>query len=442
MFPVTETDNLRGSGFASCAHARAVMTWEANVSAFDNPVHIDLKSIDDFARGLPARAKMMLSIISNLPHGTLTLRTPDGRVGKVGGNAPGPEAQLVLNNWKLPGRAFSGGTIGIAESYMDGDWESPDVTTLLELFVVNQKEGERLASSTNWLLNAMQRLRHWLNDNTRSGSKRNIAAHYDLGNAFYKQWLDPSMTYSSAMFTSGANDLESAQSAKYRALARDTGIGPNDHVLEIGCGWGGFAEFAAREIGCRVTGLTISKEQLKFARERIEKAGLTDKVEFKFQDYRDETGKYDRIASIEMFEAVGEKHWPVFFGKVRDCLKPGGTAGLQIITINEESYPQYRRQPDFIQRYIFPGGMLPTPQIVRALGAEQGLAYLRERVFPQDYARTLAEWRTRFWSAWPRIAPLGFDERFKKMWEFYLHYCEAGFRSEYIDVRQLILKAE
>lgn len=409
---------------------------------FDNPVHIDLKSIDEFARGLPARAKLMLSIVAGLPRGTLTLRTPDGRVARVGGNTPGPEAQLVLNNWKLPGRAFSGGTIGIAESYMDGDWESPDVTTLLELFVVNQNEGERLASSTNWLLNAVQRLRHWLNDNTHSGSRRNIAAHYDLGNAFYKQWLDPSMTYSSAMFTSGANDLESAQNAKYRALARDTGIGPDDHVLEIGCGWGGFAEFAAREIGCRVTGLTISQEQLKFARERIEKAGLSDKVEFKFQDYRDETGKYDRIASIEMFEAVGEKHWPVFFGKVRDCLKPGGTAGLQIITINEKSYPQYRRQPDFIQRYIFPGGMLPTPQIVRALGAEQGLAYLRERVFPQDYARTLAEWRTRFWSAWPKIAPLGFDERFKKMWEFYLHYCEAGFRSEYIDVRQLILKAE
>lgn len=409
---------------------------------FDNPEKLDPESIGDFARGLPTRARMMLSVIANLPRGTLVLRTPEGRVIKVGGNGPGPEARLALNNWKLPGRALSGGTIGVAESYIDGDWESPDVTTLLELFVVNQDEGDKIAGTASWIVNAFQRLRHWFNDNTRTGSKRNIAAHYDLGNAFYKQWLDPSMTYSSALFTGGANDLETAQNAKYRALARDTGIGPNDHVLEIGCGWGGFAEFAAREIGCRVTGLTISKEQLRFARNRIEKAGLSDKVEFKFQDYRDETGQYDRIASIEMFEAVGEKYWPVFFGKVRECLKPGGTAGLQIITINEESYPRYRRQPDFIQRYIFPGGMLPTPQIVRALGAEQGLAYLRERVFPQDYARTLAEWRNRFWSAWPKIAPMGFDDRFKKMWEFYLHYCEAGFRSEYIDVRQLVLKAE
>ncbi|MEZ5811206.1 MAG: cyclopropane-fatty-acyl-phospholipid synthase family protein [Rhizobiaceae bacterium] len=409
---------------------------------FDNPVHLDLKSIDEFARGLPARARMMLSVVANLPRGTLTVRTPEGRVARIGGKAPGPEAQIVLNNWKLPQRAFAGGTIGVAESYMDGDWESPDVTSLLELFVINQEQGDRLAGAANWFVNAIQRMRHWLNENTRTGSKRNIAAHYDLGNAFYKQWLDPSMTYSSALFGGGANDLESAQNAKYRALARDTGIGPGDHVLEIGCGWGGFAEFAAREIGCKVTGLTISREQLEFARQRIHKAGLADRVEFKFQDYRDETGTYDHIASIEMFEAVGEKYWPVFFGKVRDCLEPGGTAGLQIITINEKSYPHYRRQPDFIQRYIFPGGMLPTPEIVKRLGAEHGLAQLRERVFPQDYARTLAEWRGRFWTAWPNISRLGFDERFKKMWEFYLHYCEAGFRAEYIDVRQVVMKAE
>ncbi len=408
---------------------------------FDNPVKLDLNSLEGFARGLPARARMMLAIITGLPRGTLTLRTPDGRVATVKGDAPGPEAQIVFNNWKLPGRAMAGGTVGVAESYMDGDWESPDVTTLLELFVVNQKEGDKIAGGASRLLNALQRLRHWFNDNTRTGSRRNIAAHYDLGNAFYEQWLDSTMTYSSALFGGGTNDLETAQNAKYRALARDAGIGPDDHVLEIGCGWGGFAEFAAREIGCKVTGLTISNEQLAFARERIAGAGLSDRVEFRFQDYRDETGKYDRIASIEMFEAVGEKYWPVFFGKMKECLTPGGTAGLQIITINEKSYPLYRRQPDFIQRYIFPGGMLPTPVILRKLGADQGLSYLKERVFPQDYARTLAEWRARFRAAWPTIKPLGFDERFKKMWEFYLHYCEAGFRSEYIDVRQLVWRA-
>ncbi len=415
---------------------------ESDVRAFDNPVTLDRSSVGEFSRGLPARARMMLSVIAGLPRGTLVLRTPEGRIARIGGNGPGPEAELTLNNWNLPARAISAGTIGVAESYMDGDWESPDVTSLLELFVVNREEGDRLAGAANWFVNAVQRMRHWLNENTKTGSKRNIAAHYDLGNSFYREWLDPTMTYSSALFARGANDLESAQKAKYRALARDTGIGPDDHVLEIGCGWGGFAEFAASEIGCKVTGLTISREQLEFARQRIEKAGLADKVEFKFQDYRDETGKYDHIASIEMFEAVGEKYWPVFFNKVKDCLKPGGTAGLQIITINEDSYPAYKRQPDFIQRYIFPGGMLPTPSILKSLGAEHGLAYLTERVFPQDYARTLAEWRNRFWASWPRIAPLGFDERFKKMWEFYLHYCEAGFRSEYIDVRQVILKAE
>jgi cyclopropane-fatty-acyl-phospholipid synthase len=404
-------------------------------------VRLDKTNLAEIAAGLPARARMVLSAAIALPRGLLKVRIPDGRKLIVGGNAPGPEAELVLHNWNLPGRAFSGGTIGLAESYMDGDWESPDVTSFLELFVVNREAGEQMAGSANWLINAAQRIRHWPNENTRKGSKRNISAHYDLGNAFYKEWLDPSMTYSAALFSTGANDLEDAQAAKYRALARDTGIGPKDHVLEIGCGWGGFAEFAAREIGCRVTGLTISREQHDFARERIAKAGLSETVEIKLQDYRDENGKYDRIASIEMFEAVGEKYWPVFFGKVKDCLKAGGTAGLQIITINEGAFQLYRKRPDFIQRYVFPGGMLPTPSILKSLGAEQGLAYLRERVFPQDYARTLVEWRERFRASWEKVVPLGFDERFKKLWEFYLHYCEAGFRAEYIDVRQVIYRA-
>lgn len=384
---------------------------------------------------------MVLRAAMAIPYGTLTVRLPDGRTARLGGNGPGPDAILHMHNWRLPARAFSGGTVGVAESYMDGDWESPDVTSFLELFIVNREAGEKVAGGANWLVMTLQRIRHWFNENTHTGSKRNISAHYDLGNAFYGQWLDPSMTYSSALYETGANDLESAQAAKYRALARDTGIGPNDHVLEIGCGWGGFAEFAAREIGCRVTGLTISREQLDFARQRIQKAGLSERVELKFQDYRDETGTYDRIASIEMFEAVGEKYWPVFFGKLRDCLRPGGTAGLQIITIEEQGFELYRNRPDFIQRYVFPGGMLPTPTILKRLGSEHGLSFLRERIFPQDYARTLAEWRQRFWASWQSIRPLGFDERFKKLWEFYLYYCEAGFRAEYIDVRQVVYKA-
>lgn len=404
-------------------------------------IKLDRSNFAKITRKLPIRARMVLGVAMELPRGSLTVQTPEGQVLKVGGNGPGPDAFLVLKNWNLPGRAFSQATIGVAESYMDGDWDSPDLTSFLELFVVNEDAGEKVAGGANWFLTAIQRFRHWLNDNTRAGSQRNISAHYDLGNGFYAQWLDPSMTYSSALYSTGANDLESAQIAKYRALAQDTGIGPNDHVLEIGCGWGGFAEFAAREIGCKVTGLTISREQHDFAKARIARAGLTEKVDIKFQDYRDETGRYDRIASIEMFEAVGEKHWPAFFGKVKDCLRTGGTAGLQIITIKEGAFDRYRARPDFIQRYVFPGGMLPTPSLLRSLGADHGLTFARERIFAQDYARTLAEWRTRFWGSWEKIVPLGFDERFKKLWEFYLHYCEAGFRAEYIDVRQVVYTA-
>ena len=412
-----------------------------DVSGESSAIRLDAANFAEVTRGLPARARMMLSVAMALPRGSLTVRTPEGLVVEMGGNAPGPHGEVILHNWNLPGRAFTGATIGVAESYMDGDWESPDVTTLLELFVINEEAGETVAGGASWLLTALQRVRHWINQNTRTGSQRNISAHYDLGNAFYKEWLDPSMTYSSALYSTGANDLESAQAAKYRALAQDAGIGPDDHVLEIGCGWGGFAEFVAREIGCRVTGLTISREQYDFARARIARAGLSDRVDIKFQDYRDETGRYDRIASIEMFEAVGEKYWPVFFGKVKDCLKAGGTAGMQIITIKEHAFQRYRARPDFIQRYVFPGGMLPTPSILKALGADHGLTFARERIFPQDYARTLAEWRTRFRGSWEKIVPLGFDDRFRKLWEFYLHYCEAGFRAEYIDVRQVIYKA-
>ncbi|SFJ47335.1 SAM-dependent methyltransferase [Aerobium aerolatum] len=414
-----------------------------NTNSTQNSAAIRLtpSNFSEATRHLPARARMVLNVAMGLPRGALTVQTPEGNLFRVGGNGPGPEAHIVLRNWRLPRRAFSGATIGVAESYMDGDWESPDVTSFLELFVVNEDAGEQVAGGANWFVTAIQRFRHWLNENTRTGSQRNISAHYDLGNRFYEQWLDPSMTYSSALYSTGANDLESAQIEKFRALAHDTGIGPNDHVLEIGCGWGGFAEFAAREIGCRVTGLTISREQHDFAKARIARAGLADKVDIKFQDYRDETGKYDRIASIEMFEAVGEKYWPAFFGKVKDCLRPDGTAGMQIITIKESAFERYRARPDFIQRYVFPGGMLPTPALLKSLGSDHGLTYVRERIFAQDYARTLADWRERFWQSWEKIVPLGFDERFKKLWEFYLYYCEAGFRAEYIDVRQVIYKA-
>ncbi|MDF1778706.1 MAG: cyclopropane-fatty-acyl-phospholipid synthase [Rhizobiaceae bacterium] len=399
---------------------------------------VSTESIGSHLKGLPWKAQLVLRSLASMQRGILKLRTPDGRRLRFEGQQPGPEAELVLHNWNLPYSAFQRGTIGVAETYMDGDWESPDIPTFLELFLVNVEIGNYVASGARGIAHLIERLRHLFRSNTKTRAKKNIAAHYDLGNAFYEKWLDPSMTYSSGLFQTGANDLQSAQKAKYKALAEAIGITPDSHVLEIGCGWGGFAEYAAGEIGARVTGLTISREQLDYARARIQKAGLSDRVELKFQDYREEQQVYDHIASIEMFEAVGEKYWQGYFTKLNECLKPGGRAGLQIITIHEDAYENYRRNPDFIQRYVFPGGMLPTMEILEDLAHKANLHQSGHRAFAQDYARTLSDWCDRFWDAWPTISTMGFDERFKRLWEFYLHYCEAGFRAENINVRQVI----
>ena len=389
-------------------------------------------------KGLPAKAQMVLRGLVHMQVGCLKLTLPDSRKVVVEGKTEGPVASVTLHNWNMPQRALSGGTIAVAESYMDGDWDSPDVGAFLELFLVNTDVGSNFSNGARGVLRLVEKFRHWMNANTKTGSKRNISAHYDLGNAFYKEWLDPTMTYSSALYSTGASDLQSAQRAKYRALADAAGIKAGHHVLEIGCGWGGFAEYAAGEIGCKVTGLTISREQLAFANERMRNAGLSEKVEIKFQDYRDEKGLYDRIVSIEMFEAVGEKYWPAYFSQLQRCLKPGGKAGLQIITIKPEAYREYRANPDFIQKYVFPGGMLPTREHLIDLGRKVGLKMSGDFGFGLDYARTLAEWRQRFWSVWDKVEPLGFDARFKRLWEFYLYYCEAGFRARNIDVRQIV----
>jgi cyclopropane-fatty-acyl-phospholipid synthase len=253
-------------------------------------------------------------------------------------------------------------------------------------------------------------------------------------------WLDGGMTYSSALFHEDGEDLSLAQARKYRALAEKTQIGPHHHVLEIGCGWGGFAEFAAKELGCRVTGLTISQEQFDYARKRLFEAGLADKVEIKLLDYRDERGLYDRVASIEMFEAVGERYWPVYFRQLTDRLKPGGVAGLQTITIQDRLFDTYRKEVDFIRRYIFPGGMLPCPKILKSLADKVGLAHSHERSFGADYALDAGPMaQPASARRGPELAPLGFDERFRRTWEYYFAYCEAGFRSGNIDVRQIIL---
>ncbi len=411
----------------------------AMLAGFNNSVQVTHQNFRQTRMEVPFFARRVFDILIRIEFGSLLIRLPGGKAYYFDSGKPGPSAQIKLKNWKLARKVALGGTIGVAESYMDGDWDSSDLTEILAFFLKNRSIYNDLANQSP-MINAIECVRHWFNRNTRSGSQRNIAAHYDLGNEFYELWLDKSMTYSSAIYEDGANSLERAQEDKYRSLAKRMGITPDSHVLEIGCGWGGFAEFVTREIGANLTGLTISREQLEFAQKRIQDAGLQEKAELRFQDYRDETEKYDQIASIEMFEAVGEEYWPTYFAKIRDCLKPGGRAGLQIITINDEGYELYRKRPDFIQRYIFPGGMLPSPMALAAVTAQEGLKLREERVFPQDYARTLKEWRQTFDGKWRDIAKLGFDERFKRMWDFYLHYCEAGFQSEGIDVRQMFYR--
>jgi cyclopropane-fatty-acyl-phospholipid synthase len=392
----------------------------------------------DFS-GLPYSFRLVAAVAARIRYGSIAVKVPDGRRFVFSGQEPGKHGELEIKDFNVLTRLYRSGNVGFAEGYLAGEWDSPDVAALLESVARNT---DRMLDffSGKPLARLLNRLIHLLNRNSKSGSKRNIMAHYDLGNAFYRRWLDSSMTYSSALYSRPGQDLAEAQHNKYRALAERMHLGPNDHVLEIGCGWGGFAEFAAKEVGARVTGITISPEQYDFARKRLFEQGLADKTEIRLQDYRDTTGHYDRVASIEMFEAVGEQYWPAYFQKVRDVLKPGGQAGLQIITISDSYFDVYRRGVDFIQKYVFPGGMLPSPSALRQQVSRAGLSWAGEDRFGGDYAETLADWRGRFTAAWDDIRGLGFDERFRRLWTYYLSYCEAGFRAGSIDVTQIALK--
>ncbi|MBO6680315.1 cyclopropane-fatty-acyl-phospholipid synthase family protein [Parvibaculum sp.] len=388
--------------------------------------------------GIPRLARMAFRALLNIRRGSLVIVLPDGRRLRFSGSEPGENAEMIIRDFGLTRRFVASGDLGAAEAFLDGMWDSPNVTAFLQFFLRN---GEALQDKLKGIPGArfVSRLGHLLRRNSKRGSKRNIEYHYDLGNSFYRRWLDPTMTYSSARFEHPGQDLSEAQINKYRSLAERIDLRPEHHLLEIGSGWGGFAEYAASEIGCRVTGITISKEQLAFARERMERKQLSHKVDIRYQDYRDVDEKFDRIASIEMFEAVGEEYWPDYFAKIRQCLKPGGKAGLQIITIADRSFASYRKRADFIQRYIFPGGMLPSPAALRQQVAQAGLTWAGNLEFGLDYAETLKLWRERFRAAWPDINAQGFDERFRRMWEYYLSYCEAGFRAGNIDVTQLTL---
>ena len=389
-------------------------------------------------RGVPLTARIILSICSRIEIGAMGVVLPDGRSLVFRGKEPGPQGVILLHDYRALNRLASGGSLGLAEAYLDGEWDSPDLTAVLECGTLN---GRRFSEffKVSPLKRSLDRVIHALRPNSRAGARRNIHAHYDLGNAFYERWLDQTMTYSSAIFESRDQSLAAAQTAKYRALADMIDLKPGEHVLEIGCGWGGFAEYAARERGARVTGLTISREQLAYAQARMQRQGLAGLADLRFQDYRDVTGTFDKVASIEMFEAVGEKYWPIYFGKIRELLRPGGTAALQVITIEDENFETYRRTVDFIQKYVFPGGMLPSMKALKAETGRAGLAWDTHFGFAKDYARTLAEWRRNFLAAWPQIESAEFDARFKRLWTFYLAYCEAGFRGGAIDLIQLKL---
>ncbi len=399
----------------------------------------------------PARAwpsdrwsQLALKLVSAIRCGTINLVLPDGSHHRITAPNLGPEATVILRSGQAIKRLVTGGNVGWAEAYIDGLWETPDLRAVMAMAAANEAEWEEMLKG-NWWMRSMNKVLHHLRANTRSGSRRNIMAHYDLGNAFYAEWLDPTMTYSSALFSSPEQDLKEAQLAKIHRLCQAIDLRPGMTLLEIGCGWGALAEVAAREYGAQVVGVTLSPAQLAYGQERIARAGLQDKVELRLQDYRDVTERFDRIASIEMFEAVGEKFWPVYFNTLRERLQPGGLAGLQTITINDRLFPTYRKSADFIQRHIFPGGMLPSPQRLREEVGKAGLAWREAFWFGQDYARTLGRWNDRFQAVWPRImgntrlSRMPTDQRFKRLWEYYLLYCETGFSAGWTDVGQILL---
>jgi len=385
---------------------------------------------------LPRYFAKAFGIAKSMNNGRLDMVLPDGRRFRAEGKNPGHVAELKIHNPDIFARLIREGDLGFSEAYLEGGWSTPDLQAFMDLI---HADNEDMYDGFPGIVfvRSYENLRFWLQSNSKRQAKKNISYHYDLGNDFYEAWLDETMTYSSAKFENGQESLESAQIRKYASMVDQMGVQPGDHVLEIGCGWGGFAEYAAGQRGLRVTGLTISQEQHDYAVARMQRAGLADRVEIRLQDYRDERGSYDGIASIEMFEAVGEKYWPIYFNTLRSCLKPGKAATLQIITVHDRRFHVYKRGVDFIQKYIFPGGMLPSPTILRAEVEKAGLRVARSIEFGESYSQTLRRWHDTFNERWDQIAGLGFDERFRRMWNFYLTSCASTFQSGNCDVTQI-----
>jgi cyclopropane-fatty-acyl-phospholipid synthase len=389
--------------------------------------------------GLPRYFVAAFALASRMQHGRVDFLLPDGRRFRVEAPGAGPVAEVHVHDPDVFARLIREGDVGFCEAYMEGGWSTPDLQAVMDLAQGGNNDAlDRMVGVT--LVRAYERLRFWLQSNSKRQAKKNIAYHYDLGNDFYRLWLDDSMTYSSALFRSGQESLETAQEQKYASMVDQMGAKPGDHVLEIGCGWGGFAEYAAAKRGLKVTALTISKAQHAYAVARIAAAGLSDRVEIKLQDYRDETGVYDGVASIEMFEAVGERYWPIYFNTLRERLKPGAQATLQIITIADDRFAMYRKTVDFIQKYIFPGGMLPSPSALKAEIARAGLEFKGSIEFGQSYSQTLRRWHDTFNARWHEVQAMGFDDRFRRMWNMYLTSCAGAFQGGNCDVTQVTLK--
>ena len=390
-------------------------------------------------QNLPRYFARVFDLVGKLNSGRVDFILPDGRRFRAEGLKPGPVAEVTINNPDVFARLVREGDLGFCDAYLDGWWTTPDLQAFMD-FIHADNDDMYDGFPGMALVRAWEKARFWFQSNTKRQALKNISYHYDLGNDFYSLWLDETMTYSSALFNTSQESLEKAQIAKYASMVDQMGVKPGDHVLEIGCGWGGFAEYAAKERGLKVTGLTISKEQLEYAQKRIKRNGLSDKVNLKLQDYRDETGVYDGVASIEMFEAVGEKYWPVYFDKIKQCLKPGKHATLQIITIQDARWEVYRKSVDFIQKYIFPGGMLPSPSVLRKEVNRAGLSVQHSIEFGKSYSQTLRRWFEVFNNKWDNINAMGFDDRFRRMWNFYLTSCAATFESGNCDVTQITLQ--
>lgn len=387
----------------------------------------------------PTAARTVFRLLQQIRHGSLTLQLPDGSVKTVG-DGDGPHARVHLHNWKPFAAALKSGDIGFAESYIDGHWTTPHLATLLGLLLANRQTLDEVIHGS-WAGRLLYRLKHLLNRNTKTNSRKNIHAHYDLGNVFYELWLDGTMNYSSALFEGNQTlDLQQAQHAKVRRALRMAGVQAGDKVLEIGCGWGALAEKATLEFDAHVTGVTLSTEQLKWAQQRLAAQGLSEKADLRLQDYRDiKDGPYDAICSIEMLEAVGQEYWPTYFQNIAHLLKPDGRACIQSIVIQNHLFERYIRSTDFIQQYIFPGGCLPSPNEFRRHATAAGLKVIDELAFGLDYAETCRRWRNDFLARKDQVLALGFDERFIRIWEFYLAYCEAGFDAGDLDVVQYTL---